>query len=188
MTNLQFFHDLHSTLRFMNTLHIILIKFAETAAACARGNRYYIFLQLSMSQSSAPQSCKICCCRLASGEELLEAQSVSACPFRTSTIISYNRAFFLRDLFCSREVLLPVFATTLLTPDIVKTAHIPIQHNCTLLEGGARFFATDPVRLQAEIANVDLCGSLSTGVETSEGNWIEIMQYTGISIQLQAKN
>ena len=99
-------------------------------------------------------------------------------------IISYNRAFFLRDLFCSREVLLPVFATTLLTPDIVKTAHIPIQHNCTLLEGGARFFATDPVRLQAEIANVDLCCSLSTGVETPEGNWIEI----GISIQLQAKN
>ena len=84
--------------------------------------------------------------------------------------------------------LTPVFATTLLTPDIVKTAHIPIQHNCTLLEGGARFFATDPVRLQAEIANVDLCGSLSTGVETPEGNWIEIMQYTGKRIQLQAKN
>ena len=79
-------------------------------------------------------------------------------------------------------------ADTLLTPDIVKTAHIPIQHNCTLLEGGARLFATDSVRLQAEIANVDLCGSLSTGVETPEGNWIEIMQYTGIRIQLQAKN
>ena len=92
-----------------------------------------------------------------------------------------------RPLLFTRS-LTPVFATTLLTPDIVKTAHIPIQHNCTLLEGGARFFATDPVRLQAEIANVDLCGSLSTGVETSEGNWIEIMQYTGISIQLQAKN
>ena len=92
-----------------------------------------------------------------------------------------------RPLLFTRS-LTPVFATTLLTPDIVKTAHIPIQHNCTLLEGGARLFATDSVRLQAEIANVDLCGSLSTGVETSEGNWIEIMQYTGISIQLQAKN
>ena len=92
-----------------------------------------------------------------------------------------------RPLLFTRS-LTPVFATTLLTPDIVKTAHIPIQHNCTLLEGGARFFATDPVRLQAEIANVDLCCSLSTGVETPEGNWIEIMQYTGISIQLQAKN
>ena len=59
-----------------------------------------------------------------------------------------------RPLLFTRS-LTPVFATTLLTPDIVKTAHIPIQHNCTLLEGGARFFATDSVRLQAEIANVD---------------------------------
>ena len=57
-----------------------------------------------------------------------------------------------------------------------------------VLEGGARLFATDPVRLQVEIANVDLCGSLSTGVEAPEGNWIEIMQYTGKRIQLQAKN
>ena len=92
-----------------------------------------------------------------------------------------------RPLLFTRS-LTPVFATTLLTPDIVKTAHIPNQHNCTLLEGGARLFATDSVRLQAEIANVDLCGSLSTGVENPEGNWIEIMHYTGIRIQLQAKN
>lgn len=72
--------------------------------------------------------------------------------------------------------------------DIAETAKTLHRKGIPLRGEGSRFLEEDPIKLQAQLEQVSLCGSLSIEIDDPEGNVVEFMQYTSKSLQIKDSN